>query len=189
LISISRGARNGATVHRPSVHIAARYMSFILQANKVTLDDVYRTRVLIEPAAIRLIIENKAKDTVKQLRAANLAIDEAIENDRLYGARVADFHRTLIELTGIATLTYLMDLVHRVLEIYVASASAAAAEKMDTTASKKKGGRSRDKLIDLIEAGDVAGAIAHWRTHLEVSEKVLLRWQQGKLVPELSSYA
>jgi DNA-binding FadR family transcriptional regulator len=189
LISISRGTRNGATVHRPSVHIAARYMSFILQANQITFDDVYRTRVMIEPAAIRLVIEHKSADTVRILREINRKIEDAIENDRVFGATVAEFHRKIVELAGISTLTYLMDLVHRVLEIYLSSVAAAASQQMDTSAAKKKGGRAREKLIDLIEADNVAEAIIFWRRHLEVSEKVLLRWHPGTLVPELSSYA
>ena len=188
LISISRGTRNGATVHWPSVQIAARYMSFILQANRVTLEDVYRTRVMIEPAALRLVIEGKCEDTVRRLREANRDIERCIDNDRVHGAMVANFHRLIVELAGIATLTYLMDLVHSVLEIYLASVTAAAGEQMDTMATKRKGGRARERLIDLIEAGAVADAMALWRKHLEVSEKVLLRWAPGTLVRELSSY-
>src|SRR5215207_5826071 len=33
LISISRGSRTGATVHQPNIHVAARYMGFVLEAN------------------------------------------------------------------------------------------------------------------------------------------------------------
>ena len=37
LISVSRGARKGAVVHRPSVQAAARQMTFLMQSRNVTL--------------------------------------------------------------------------------------------------------------------------------------------------------
>ena len=36
LISISRGTRGGALIHRPNVRSAARHMSFVLQANLIS---------------------------------------------------------------------------------------------------------------------------------------------------------
>lgn len=189
LISISRGTRGGASVHRPSIHVAARYMGFILQANNISLDDVYSTRILIEPAAVRRVAAKNAVAAAGALRDQIAVIQQHFNDDRQYGTASADFHRKVVELAGIKTLSYLMDMVHSVLEIYLSTVAETAGAQMDNTAAKKKGMRAKEKLVELIEAGDVVEAEAFWRKHLEVSQQVLLEWQPGKLVPELFKYA
>ena len=189
LVSTSRGSRNGATVHRPSVHIAARYMGFLLQANQVSFDDMYHTWLLIEPEVIRLIVEQRSPEAVRILREHNAQIELHLNDPQQFAASIADFHRVLVELAGIATLTYLMDLINRLLELYVASATTATAQQKDVSAANRKGQRSREKLIDLIEAGDAEGASEHWRVHMAISGKAMLRAHQNTPERTLSSYA
>jgi len=57
LITIRRGARGGAKVHGISPTTAARYAGLLLQARGTTLADVYQCRIILEPAAARLLAE------------------------------------------------------------------------------------------------------------------------------------
>jgi len=179
LISISRGSRTGATVHRPNIDVAARYMSFVLEASGVTLDDVYSARVLIEPAAVRQMVESSGKKAAVPLQEAldNLVTNQ--DDEKLYGFYLAQFHRKVVELAGVRTLSLLMDLVQSVLENYFSTVTRMAAAEIDVKASKRKGIRSKEKLIELVQAGDAAEAEAHWRKHLQLSRQVMLRWIPG----------
>src|SRR6266849_1476838 len=54
LVSISRGARGGASVLGPNLRLAARHIGFVLQANGTTLADISRAHMIVEPAAARI---------------------------------------------------------------------------------------------------------------------------------------
>src|SRR5947208_13352687 len=41
LVSVHRGARGGATVHRPTIAVASRYVGVLLQADGTTLADLF----------------------------------------------------------------------------------------------------------------------------------------------------
>jgi GntR family transcriptional regulator, transcriptional repressor for pyruvate dehydrogenase complex len=187
LISISRGSRTGARVHRPNIHVAARYMGFVLEASRISLDDVYSARVMIEPAAVRHMAEHSGRKAAVALRAALEELEVHLDDDQQYGVFLARFHRKLVELADVRTLTLLMDLVQSVLETYFSSVTRrAAAADADVKASKRKGFRARQKLIELVEAGKAAEAEAYWRKHLQISQQVMLRWIAGSAQMDLS---
>jgi hypothetical protein len=48
----------------------------------------------------------------------------------------------------------------------------------------RRGIRSQERLVELIETGDADAADAHWRTHMGVVQKVMLG-QQAKTVIDL----
>ena len=186
LISISRGARGGATVHRPSVRIAARYMGFILQAEDISLEDVHATQIIIEPAAVRLVASNAAETAPAVLRKQWQVIENCLANDFQYGSEVAKFHLKLVELGGVRTLYLLTELVHQIQAMYISAATIHAALEVDTLEAKRKGQRVRDKLIKLIEKGDVTKAHDLWLKHMEVTGKMMKDWLSAKSVLELS---
>src|SRR5437868_14814638 len=84
LISISRGSRTGATVHQPNIEVAARYMGFVLEANGVTLDDVYSARVLIEPIAVRQLVETSGRKAAAALREGLDTLIANQDDEKLY---------------------------------------------------------------------------------------------------------
>lgn len=185
LLTVSRGSA-GAIVHRPDISVAARHMSFILRANAVSLEDVHRTRVLIEPSAARLVAAKGGKAAAERLRVCQEAIRTAT-GPKEYGEAEERFHRELVELAGVRTLAYLMDLIHSVLETYLATVAVSAADRTDTMPTRVKSLKSKDRLIALIAAGDAEGAEDFWRKHLEVTHKVLQNWQPISSVTELGT--
>jgi GntR family transcriptional regulator, transcriptional repressor for pyruvate dehydrogenase complex len=176
LITIARGARGGAVVHSPDVNVAARHISFVLQANRTTLSDIYRVHMLVEPAAARMV-------AVKfQARAPSLlsrCIEEgrqSLDDDFAFGIATARFRNLLIELAGAATLTLLMGMLSHIFEVYWGTVTVAAGKHLNNTPDKRRGLRSMEKLVEFIAAGNANAAEAHWRQHMQAVEKTMRKW-------------
>lgn len=185
LISVSRGARGGAVVHRPDIGVATRYVGLVMQSNGTTLADIYRVHMLIEPAAARAVAEHSSKTAPAILRRC---IDEGrarFDDDFEFGAATARFRNTLIELAGIPTLSLLMGMLNDIFERYWASSTVIAARRIDNAPAKKRGLKSFEKLVDYIAAGDGPGAEAHWRRHTSLVERAMRGWSPSERVIDL----
>ena len=189
LISISRGARGGATVHPPSFDVGTRHVSLLLQASGTTLSDIYKVHMLVEPAAARHVAENCSKTAPAILRACIMEGVQHFDSDFDFGVAAARFRNKLIELAEIHTLTLLMGMLNNIFERYWSAATVAAGQQIDTAPSKRKGMRSLEKLIVLIEAGDGPGAEAHWRQHTRAVERMMDGWlPAAKVIDLLDDY-
>jgi DNA-binding FadR family transcriptional regulator len=182
LISVARGSRGGARVHAPKPELVARYAGFVLQSRHVSYADVYRARSIIEPPAARLVAERKSKDAPAVLRR-KIEEQKAAKDSGNFGRAVADFHTTLIGLTGNGTLI----LLSSVLDGIVARHHALVAGRSRAVEPSDRRGftagmRSQEKLVALIEAGDGAEAEAHWRRHMDNAAKVWLGGGAGEMV-------
>ena len=62
LISVKRGARGGARVAIPDASVTARHAALVLRLQGTTLEDVFVSRLIIEPAAVRLLAARAAAD-------------------------------------------------------------------------------------------------------------------------------
>jgi DNA-binding FadR family transcriptional regulator len=184
LISVSRGARNGALVHRPNIKAASRQMNFIMQANNVTLDDVYRSLGVFEPAVVRALAETGSKADIRVLREQVARMHAVVDDDRAFGELAAQFHRTLAERAGLKTIALMMELLADLVGAYVESSSASQPPNINRT-GKLKAIRARERLMDLLEKRDADGAEALWREHFEVTREVMLRCQPTKAVQDV----
>ena len=54
--------------------------------------------------------------------------------------------------------------------------------------TRRRGLRSQRRLLELIEAGDAAGAEEHWRAHMAVVGRVLLGQKASTVVDLLHTY-
>ncbi|WP_211177474.1 FadR/GntR family transcriptional regulator [Pseudonocardia acidicola] len=175
LISVRRGAHGGARVQVPDADVAARYAGLILEHRGTTLEDVYEARIVIEPPMVALLAERRSDADVARLRAAlvdhDAAADEPLRSIRTHTA----FHALLTELTGNQTLKVLSGMLERIIEM----ANLAHVENdLGTPAherASRKGLNAHRRIVDLIEAGDVAGAEELWRRHLTEARDYLLR--------------
>ncbi len=177
LISVSRGVRGGAIVHRPSARTASRYVGFVLQAEGTTLADVYRTRLLVGPPAARIVAVTQSAAAPAILRACIEQGRAHFYDDFDFGYASAAFDRKLIELTGIRTLVVLTGVLNDILERYLTLVTVTAGRAVDNTRAKQKSLRAKEKLIALIEAADGDGAEQFWRLHIEAVERALAKWQ------------
>lgn len=185
LISISRGARGGARVHSPDIGIATKHFGLVLQARGTPLIDVYKVRLVIEPAAARVVAAAGGKEAAPILRACLHDVRDAIDNDAAYGSAWGRFHIRLIEQTGIQTLILMAEMVVGLIVKHLESVAVNAGRQIDNAPGKRKALHAAEKLVDLIEQGDADGAETYWREHLTITEKVARRWQPGERVIDL----
>lgn len=182
LISVSRGSRGGATVHQPDVDVVARYAGLFLQARNTTLGDVYEARMLVEPPAARLLAERRPRRVIEQLKSLISDIEGRIEDREAYSHHAAEFHRLVIEGSGNETLNLLGQMMHHIWEAHLLNAVGTRYE----VRLARQGVESEKRLLELVEAGDGAGAEEHLRNHLETSRKILRRFGSKSIVEVLA---
>jgi DNA-binding FadR family transcriptional regulator len=182
LISVVRGMLGGVVVHAPGTRLTARTAALVLQARNVPLADVQEARTLLEPAAVRVIASLRSRRAAAA--ALRRLIDEqaqVIEDPEAFGRANARFHERLVASAGNQTLAIVAEMLNEIL----ARAVTAAAKKgptRDSVATRRRGIRSQERLVALIEAGRASEAEAHWRTHMTVVGRVLLGQRAATVV-------
>jgi len=166
LITVRRGARGGARVQEPSSDVVARYAGLVLQHRGATVVDVLEARLIVEAPAARML-------AVRRDRAAVAArLQEQLDAlDPMETARFHEFNALVVELTGNQTLILLTAMLEHISQ--AAALSYSRVGRPDDVALARKAHRTRQKLIDLIAAGDAAGAEQLWRVHLTEAGRVL----------------
>lgn len=188
LVTVVRGVRGGVVVHAPDERMTARTAALVLQARNVRLDDVYEARTLIEPIAARAIAMSRGrKAAVKELRALIGDEEDAIEDPDEFGVANAAFHQRLMALAGNQTMTIVAEMLYEVV-VRAVTAVSRGDDVVSSLATRRRGLRSQERLLDLIEAGDGPAAEAHWRAHMHVVGKVLLGPRAATVVDLLHHY-
>jgi len=176
LITVRRGALGGARVLEPSTDAAARYAGIVLQHRGATLTDVLDARVIVEaPAARMLAVRRDRAALARQLQ------DKLDSLDPQEPSRFHEFNALVVELTGNQTLVLLTAMLEHIsLAAALSYVRRPHGDERDRLA--RKAHRTRQKLIDLIKAGDADGANELWRTHLTEAGKVLAEGTGGTVV-------
>lgn len=174
LITVRRGARGGARVQLPSAEVAARYAGLILQHRGTTLEDVYLARIVIEPQAVGLLARRRTDADVRELRTA-LTTEAAPDETRLEAlARHEQFHALLVALTGNQTLPLLMGMLEHIFTLGNWAVVQSDPSSSDLAEASRRGLRAHREVVDLIEAGNDAGAEKLWRRHLTAAQEYLV---------------
>lgn len=165
LITVRRGARGGASVHKPTAETAARYAALVLQSERVLLRDIYDTRMLLEGPVIQLVHQNPDAD----LSILRLINEEAAENESDLLASLDhhhSFHNALLEMTGNRTLVLLSRMIDLILEEADVRHVTDRAAVQDEAAASRTAHRTHVRILDLLEEGSVEAADQLWRAHL-----------------------
>ncbi|NIJ36752.1 DNA-binding FadR family transcriptional regulator [Sphingopyxis panaciterrae] len=170
LISVVRGSRSGARVHRPSTELVSRYAGYVLEAQGTTIADLYTARLAIEPTVVRWLATSKGQTPgFAQLKQVLADLENMLKTEGYaeFVDNVSIFHQTLVEATGNKTLSFmnrmLLDLGRHHQNDYQRRHPRTTEDKYK---SLRAGYKSFEKLVTMIEDGDVEGAVAHWRLHL-----------------------
>lgn len=169
LVVVSRGVGGGVRVRTPSYGALTHAIALALGLRGATLQDVFQTRIIIEPQAARFAAENSAASCAEALRRLH-ETESAVsaEDFSVYNAAVIDFHRGLLEYCGNPGLSVLGQAMQDVISEHLANAIRQQYPPADRRAKLRKAGlKSQQRLIDLIAAGDGDGAQIHWTRHLE----------------------
>jgi DNA-binding FadR family transcriptional regulator len=187
-VTVLRGVHGGVVVHEPDKRMTARTAALVLQARNIPLADVFEARSLLEPIAVKAIASSRGRRAAaKELRALVADEDAAVDDPDAFGTANAAFHERLVALAGNQTLGILTEMLDEV----VARAVTAVSRKddaADSLAVRRRGIRSQLRLLDLIEAGDAAGAETHWRSHMQVVGQVMLGQDAATVVDLLHHY-
>ncbi|HVU71383.1 MAG TPA: FCD domain-containing protein [Mycobacteriales bacterium] len=179
LIAIRRGSR-GARVLAPDIGVAARYVGLLLQVSGTTIADVYEARSIIEPPAAGRLARVRTAADVAELRACVRSIADAIDAaPTLDSGRFAQLtqrlHDLLMQRAGNRTLAIQSAVLSDVVNTHLGLVGRFDEDAATARRAFARTIRSYEKLCDLVEAGDAAGAEAHWRKHMEEAGRALLR--------------
>lgn len=174
-ISVKRGSRSGAQVHRPRVEVAARYAGYVLQSQETNVADLYASQMATEPYVVRTLCRLKDnKAIVSDLREYVDYLSSLVKEGQFdtFTRGVADFHLLLVRSTGNKTLTLINQLLHELMVKH--KIEVIRRDPVDGSIRKKRllgAIRSYTKLIGLIEVKEEEAAVAHWRLHLKNAHK------------------
>ncbi|MCW1383657.1 GntR family transcriptional regulator [Novosphingobium sp. KCTC 2891] len=169
LISVVRGSRTGAKVHKPSVELVSRYAGYVLEAQGTTISDLYQARLAIEPAVVRWLATDPDKAALAGLRALLDAMEQLLargEHDAFI-EKVEVFHQALVAATSLKTLTFLSRMLNNLAGKHQRDFQIRHPRTSEGRQKSHRAGlRSYQKLVELIAASAVEEAVAHWRLHL-----------------------
>ncbi|HEX2813952.1 MAG TPA: FCD domain-containing protein [Sphingopyxis sp.] len=192
LISVVRGSRSGARVHQPSTDLVSRYAGYVLESQGTTIADLYAARLAIEPTVVRWLATVKGNTPwMPQLKEALADLDEMLKSGHYdeFIDNISHFHQALVEASGNKTLSFLNRMLLNLGRNHQNDYQRRHPRSTeDRVKSFRAGFKSYDKLIKLIEAGDVEGAVAHWRLHLRnANETWATRGEGERIVDSLRS--
>jgi DNA-binding FadR family transcriptional regulator len=171
LIAVKRGAGGGARVQQPDVSVAARHTALLLQLEGTTLADLFDARLTLEPDAVRRLATERPPAAIRRLREQHHKELALIADPAAYAEHAARFHEELIEVAGNKTLAVLGRQLLSIVETHNRETLRRTA---DAPTIAKGASEHHGHVIDLIEAGDVDGAVGLWRQHLDEAAAVAL---------------
>jgi GntR family transcriptional repressor for pyruvate dehydrogenase complex len=180
LIAIRRGSK-GARIVAPSVDVAARYVGLLLQFSKTTLADVYEARSVLEPAAAAMLAVRRTEQDLADLRACADNLEQLVKTGDpiaeapAWTAATTAFHDLVLERSQNHTLALQSSVLREILDTHLAIIAHRSTDGARNVRDFRRSLRSCRKLIDLIELKDAEDAETHWRTHMEVAARSLLR--------------
>ena len=174
LIRVLRGLHGGVVVRAPDHRVTARTAALVLQARNVPLADVYEALSMLEPQAAKAVASSRGrKGAAAELRKL-ISDEEAVLSDPgAFGRANARFHERLVSLAGNQTLTILAEMLNEIVERAVTAVSQGS-DHVGSSATRSRGIKSQQRLVDLIESGEATEAEEHWRSHMAVVSKVML---------------
>lgn len=185
LISVVRGSRTGAKVHKPSVDLVSRYAGYVLESQGTTVADLYQARLAIEPTVVRWLATEHDPASTANLRALIAEMRALLKEERYqeYDEKVPLFHQILVAASGVKSLIFLSRML---LNLAAQHQRGYVRRHPDSKESRKKmlaaALKSFAKLVDLIEAGKVEDAVAHWRLHLRNANAIWASHDEGERI-------
>jgi GntR family transcriptional regulator, transcriptional repressor for pyruvate dehydrogenase complex len=133
---------------------------------------------------VRLVASARGRRAAaRRLRELIAEQTEVIDDPEAFGRANARFHEELVAMAGNQTLTIVAEMLNEVVARAVTAVSQSDADD-SSTATRKRGVRSQERLAALVEAGEADAAEEHWRTHMTVVGRVMLG-QRAKTVIDL----
>jgi len=182
LVTVVRGVRGGVVVHQPDERMTARTAALVLQARNVPLADVFEARGLLEPLAARALAASRGRrSAITELRRLIRDEEGAIGDPERFGVANAAFHQRLVALAGNQTLSIVAEMLNEIVARAVTAVSQAG-DVVGSMSTRRRGLRSQERLLELLEEGDGAAAEEHWRAHMHVVGRLMLGQRASTVV-------
>jgi DNA-binding FadR family transcriptional regulator len=183
LVTIRRGPPGGARVTVPGPEAAAAQFGMLLTLTGTTLKDVYEARIVMEPAAARLLAEDGTAADRKQLAAALEQVRETIEDPLAFGRMTTTFHQGVVALSGNKTLTTVVGMLTEIINRHIERTfTETTRPPEEIVADNRRALRSYEKLVTLVNARDGDGAEKHWAEHMRAVRQYLLPGADTRVV-------
>jgi DNA-binding FadR family transcriptional regulator len=185
LISVRRGAHGGARVHLPNADVAARQAALVLEHRGVSMQDVYEARGVLEPGCVAMLAKNRTEENLRELRAALERSREVADDPVKQMAEQTAFHALIVDMAGNQTLSVLSGMLRHIIDVaHMAHVESDAGTPTGRDALEQ-GFAAHERVIELIEAGEVEHAEHVWRKHLLLTDDYLLEGHRTLTVYDL----
>jgi DNA-binding FadR family transcriptional regulator len=168
LVELRVGQRGGAYVKIPHADVAARHVAILLELRGATVGDVWKLRALLEPLAVRFAGENVTKAAIADLRAILETTALKLGDTEALASQSLRFFDELVCLAGNETITVLCAVLHDLLETQglAYARTLRLPPAVDIQKWNRMALRAMEKLVDLLDEGDIDQAEAYWRSHM-----------------------
>lgn len=183
LLKTMRGQQGGPMVTALDIGVAARQVGLTLQMDGATLEDVWRARSVLEPAAAAETARSGDRQAVVELRENIERAGRAMDDPQLYATISSDFSGILAahcRNKTVRLLNRLLQDIARSHDLRIAAGDYAASDVLHTL---RLSIRARGHLADLIARGEADEAEAFWRAHLTAMGANVLRAYRLETTP------
>jgi DNA-binding FadR family transcriptional regulator len=164
LVAMQAGRNGGAVISNPDADRLAPALDTILRLRRTTIHDVHEAQRLIEPVVIGLVIERATAGDLAKVRHTIDTIEEDPTNAETVRQQSNLFHTLLAEAAHNDIISIISNLIRQV--VIHMGYTGGKAEALGIA-------RIHRKILDAIEAGDVAAATRRALRHLDASEHAL----------------
>ena len=163
LIRVQRGVGGGARVQPFDIDKLAKRVGLYLQTQGADFSDLTEVQDILEPGAAGLAATRRSEQDLGAMRLCVEMTARCTTAEDL--ARVAtEFHLLLLRASGNRTLSLISKMLQQLLQIeYTARAETMTAASLPRIIEQTV--TWYGQLVDLIEANDADGAVAHWTQH------------------------
>lgn len=175
LITVLRGNIGGAIVHEPGHRDAGYMIGIVLKARGVPIADVGVALKQLEPVGASLCAEraDRMTEVLPRLREIHVRVIDSLDDELAFSQLSRQFHELLVASCGNETMILLVGALESLWSAREQDWAwrASAARSFPAREMRLEGVRAHQRLIELIEKGDVAGVTRVARKHLESTQR------------------
>jgi DNA-binding FadR family transcriptional regulator len=168
VITIRSGPGGGPVVRRPGLADLSESLSLMMQFQGTTLEEVMRSRAMVETSIIRLAATRIGADQLARLQQVSAELAEVIEDDEAFGEGNTEYHDIIAEAAG--------NLPLRIMLASIGSIADGRSTGIRYTSEVRRSiVEDHDRIVEALAARDVDAAELAMRDHLDTG---LQFWKQ-----------
>lgn len=172
LVTMRRGVNGGPVVRRPAIDDVARTVGVFMQLEGVSQQELFEARRMLEAEATRRLAARPSEQALHQLRSSLEDYARVIDagDDDAAAAEHVRFHHLLLELSGNQAVRILGEMTRSIIAGLADSSIELLHDhhpELSWSDAARQALEAHRQIVDRISAGDVDGAFARVRQHLD----------------------